>query len=164
MRDPGDGIQRSALLSADDRYRYVLYRTWAPGQEDLWVMLNPSTADGAVDDPTIRRCMAFSRRWGAPGIEVVNLYALRSTNPKGLRYPDDVGIMNHQVMAGAAARAWRIIVAWGANRAATPAVVVEAVRALTAGGQTLWCLGRTKSGAPRHPLYVPAGTSLEVWR
>jgi hypothetical protein len=28
----------------------------------------------------------------------------------------------------------------------------------------VFCLGKTKSGAPKHPLYLKSGTQLEVYR
>src|SRR5215471_15764062 len=66
-------------MVAHGPYRYLLSRRWRPGAPALFVMLNPSTADDTADDPTIRRCIGFARRWGAPAVEVVNLYALRAT-------------------------------------------------------------------------------------
>lgn len=61
MIDPNP-VRRYALI--DGEYRYLLDRDWwypdhpKGGLERLtFVMLNPSTADGEVDDPTIRRCM-----------------------------------------------------------------------------------------------------------
>lgn len=85
-------VQRRALLSPDGRYRYVLEREWDPeGSSVCWVMLNPSTADADVDDPTVRRCLRFTRRWAASDPElgigrmtVVNLFARRSTSPEAL--------------------------------------------------------------------------------
>jgi hypothetical protein len=77
-----------ALFGADTRYRYRLWRLWASETSDLpvvkWIMLNPSTADSSKDDPTIRKCKKFARRWGYGGIFVANLFALRATNPKEL--------------------------------------------------------------------------------
>ena len=66
------------------RFRYWLHRDLASdGREGLvFVMLNPSTADAMHDDPTVRRCMAFGRRWGYRELTVVNLFALRATKPE----------------------------------------------------------------------------------
>ena len=60
-------------------YRYLLWREWnAKLPRLLWILLNPSTADERVDDPTLRRVLGFSRSYGFGGLEVVNLFALRS--------------------------------------------------------------------------------------
>ena len=78
-------------------------------------MLNPSTADAERDDPTIRRCIGFSRAWGFGGAEMVNLFALRSTDPGRLREAaDPVGPGNVAHIADAARGATQVIAAWGA--------------------------------------------------
>lgn len=83
-------MSRSALLSEDERLRYVLWRRWADigsnGSEEplCFIMLNPSTADANIDDPTIRRCVNFAKREGFPAISVINLTSVRSTKPRAL--------------------------------------------------------------------------------
>jgi len=78
-----------AIVSDDGLYRYRLWRRWdAECPTMVWIMLNPSTADAEVDDPTIRRCIGFARREHCGGIEVVNLYALRATNPAAHPTPE----------------------------------------------------------------------------
>jgi hypothetical protein len=87
----------TAVLSDCGTYRYRLGRRWAEGPVDVWIMLNPSTADATVDDRTIRRCMEFSRRWGAGALVVGNLFALRATDPAELvRHPDPIGPDNDE--------------------------------------------------------------------
>lgn len=157
----------------DGPYRYWLERDWwqrgAPhGDLSLliFVMLNPSTADGEVDDPTIRRCIGFARREGAQMIHVVNLYALRATNPAELlTHPDPVGIGNDAILRSVAASRdrHRCVVAWGAHHMVTPARTRILTDVAHQEGTTLWCLGTTKSGAPRHPLYVKADAPLMPW-
>lgn len=158
--------QRSADLSADGMYRYSLTRRWSPvpvPQFDLWIMLNPSTADAEQDDPTIRRCIAFSRSWGADGLRVVNLFALRSTDPALLsRHPDPVGPDNDATLRSMAhvtrQLGGRVVCAWGAHPMA--AERARTVRRLIGAAV---CLGTTKAGAPRHPLYVRADTTPTPW-
>ncbi|CDY79414.1 hypothetical protein BGLT_02195 [Caballeronia glathei] len=119
----------------------------------MFLMLNPSTADATLDDPTIRRCRSFAAAWGMDGITVANLYALRSTDPAGLwLHADPIGPENDDHLYELAVTHGRVVCAWGANaRADRVAAVVHLLR--HAGAQ-LTCLGTTKSGAPRHPLYV----------
>ena len=80
----------SAIFSGDRRYRYLLIRRVGTSQSRvLFIMLNPSAADEVRDDPTIRRCIGFARDWGFGLLEVVNLFALMSTNPKTLLDAED---------------------------------------------------------------------------
>ena len=152
-----------ATISADQTYRYELGRSWSDGPLDVWIMLNPSTATADVDDPTIRRCIGFSRGWGAGALAVVNLFALRSTDPKALlRHPDPIGPVNDEYIAEAASLAdvegGRVIAAWGAH-----VMAAERGRQVRRVAGGLLALGMTKAGAPRHPLYVRGDAELSPW-
>lgn len=153
-----------ATISGCRTYRYTLSRTGIFGDAPaVFLMLNPSTADATVDDPTIRRCLGFAATWGRNGIIVANLYALRATKPKDLwTHPDPVGPENDWWLAQIASRHPEIVCAWGAN--AKPARVREVAGILRAHGSRLMCLGTTKDGAPRHPLYVRADQPLVEYR
>src|SRR5688572_12745487 len=96
VQPPRDRVMRTAILSEDQKYRYLLGRRWQEGIGSVtFVMLNPSTADHVVDDRTIKRCMDFARSWGHSGLEVVNLYAFRATDPDELgKQADPVGPLN----------------------------------------------------------------------
>lgn len=152
----------SAVISACGRYRYRLTR--GEGRLLAFVMLNPSVADAEQDDPTIRRCRAFATREGYQGIEVMNLYALRVTDPAALKdAPDREGPENIAYLADLGrdhSDGW-IVCAWGAN--AEPADVAMAVAQLAACGAELVCLGTNKDGSPKHPLYLPGHTAFEDW-
>lgn len=157
--------KRGATVSACGQYRYHLYRQWDAGQPWLlFVMLNPSTADADVDDATIRRCTTFALAHGFGGIEVVNLFAYRATDPAALRragYP--VGPENDSWISDAAEACVEargsVCLAWGANAAGLerPQVVLPLLRR---AGATLLCLQVTRSGYPQHPLYLPSETRL----
>ena len=128
----------------------------------VFVMLNPSTADAVHDDATIRRCIAFVKNFGCNKLIVANLYALRSRDPNRLRtHPDPVGPGNDNVLASLASSYTDIVCAWGAE--APHSRVAEFRELMDAEGAKLWCLGQTKHGAPRHPLYLPADSLLERW-
>lgn len=151
-----DDRTKGAVISEDGRYRYSLWRAWDRSLEPLtFVMLNPSTADANVDDPTIRRCIGFAKRDGFGGVRVVNLYAFRATQPKDMfRAIDPVGPLNNDYFNfGTAAT---VIAAWGAH--ARPNRVRDVMRLLRE--RTVYCLGTTKDGSPRHPLYVRADQPL----
>lgn len=163
----GDGLYRDAMISTCGTYRYSLVRRWDQSKPYLpFVMLNPSTADATTDDPTIRRCVSFAKREDAGGVVVVNLYALRATDPKRLREVDDpVGPLNGRVIYDAAMVAAEadmpVICAWGVNDI-TQAAGGALAQAREAGARTM-CLGKTTEGHPRHPLYVKGDQPLEPY-
>lgn len=161
-----------AVLSDCGTYRYSLERQWNPDAPTvLWVMLNPSTADGFVDDPTIRKVRLLSDRNGFGEAIVVNLFAFRATDPKQLQAewnPGHVGSNepivgrdNDAHIRAAANRAKRVVIAWGAK---IPRIMmperIEAVRELLKkeGHLALWALKLTVKGEPHHPLYQPNET------
>ena len=129
----------------------------------LWVMLNPATADEHVLDPTLRRCEGFSKRFGYDGFEVVNLFALRSTDPSVLPRLGwaAIGPDNDLAIRQAADRADRIIVGWGQERFARSRAL--AVSMLLCD-RDLYCLGQNQDGSPKHPLYLSAATLLTRFR
>lgn len=164
-----DTMRKSAVISLDGQYRYQLGRVWAgSGHSNLltFVMLNPSTADAETDDQTIRQCIYFARRDKFDGICVVNLYAFRATKPEDLwKAADPQGPENasHLIEAAKMARVFNtpIVCAWGLHGGGGTysfAVICEQYADL------LFCLGRTKAGYPRHPLYIAHTQELEVYR
>ena len=109
-------LKKSAEISECGQYRYRLSRRWGPGLPTLFIMLNPSTADAEIDDPTIRRCMGFAKSWGRDGIEVVNLFAFQATSPKDMQTAaDPVGPENEVHVEEAVAECFEVICAWGAH-------------------------------------------------
>jgi hypothetical protein len=147
-----------AHISECGRYRYYLSRIWGPEPPVCWIMLNPSTADADQDDPTIRRCMGFARSWGAGGIIVVNLFAFRATNPAELErhynlrgWPQE---MNDRLILEQS-KSLRLIAAWGCH-GALHGRDVHLCLTLDYAYRRAECLGLTRDGHPRHPLYVRA--------
>jgi hypothetical protein len=130
-----------------------------PGAPLVWVMLNPSTADANIDDPTIRRVINFTKAAGHPAAVVLNLYALRATDPVELdRHPDPIGPENGYYLDVYATGPGVVVCAWGAR----PVARARAFDVMHSHLESadLVSLGTTKAGAPRHPLYVPAATPL----
>mgnify|MGYP000880158315 CR=1 FL=1 len=92
----GANIKPTAGFSPDREFRYTLTRRWDDRLLVNFLMLNPSTADENIEDPTIRRCMGFARDWGYGGLMVTNIFAYRSTDPKALyKVPDPTGPANN---------------------------------------------------------------------
>lgn len=160
--DRVSGFPSTARFSDDYLYRYSLTRRWAAvGPTCLFIMLNPSTADAFKTDPTITRCRGFAQREGCKGLTVLNLFSLRSTDPKALAAADDPVGPHTATMFDCVLRTHDdllVIAAWGAHpfAAARAAEVAQRVRRL----HPLYCLGTTKAGHPRHPLYVKGDAPL----
>ena len=156
-----------ADLSDDGLYRYRLTRRWGnrAAPNVCWIMLNPSTADAVEDDPTIRRCIGFSQAWGFDSLTVVNLFALRSTDPKGLLGSDDpIGPDNDHAIRLAALEATRCIAAWG-TKGGYRQRNSDVIRMVTGDCmEPLHALAITKDGHPKHPLYVKGDTAPTLFR
>lgn len=158
----GRYFENDATISDCGRYRYLLRRTWdATKPRALFVMLNPSTADARVDDPTIRSCVRLLDALGHGSLEVVNLFAWRATEPDELLANPNmcIGKNNDYAIAAALGRCDLPICAWGAHKAVSLRArpVLELIRS---NRPAAFCLGKTKVGAPKHPLYVKTGTPL----
>lgn len=162
-------------LVDDARYRTELHRELSASnrREVLWVMLNPSTADARRDDPTIRRVVALSARpeINAGRMTVVNLYAARTPYPRELarmlraaagREEAVIGEGNDARIEAYAARADVVVAAWGVRAPELRAAAVLRILVRAAPGRIV-CVGRTKSGQPRHPLTVRGAVEIEPY-
>lgn len=155
--------QAGATFSPCRTYRYSLWRHWgglAGGAGyAMFVGLNPSTADETADDPTIRRCVTFAKRWGYAALCMTNLFAYRATQPKKmLSAADPVGPENDAVLINLAADAGVIVAAWGTHgvhlgRGARVQVMLPALHVLRL----------TREGFPGHPLYLPGTLTPVPW-
>ena len=153
-------VRTSAKLSQCCAYRYTLIRTWdESGPAVMFIGLNPSIADAKIDDPTVRRCVGFARSWGFGKLILTNLFALRSTDPTVLEnVPDPVGPDNDHWIAKSSLLADLTVVAWGIHGG-----LHDRDQEVLTRLQEPYCLGKTKSGAPRHPLYLPADSTLRLF-
>ena len=153
-----------AKYSPCERYRYSLTRRWDPdGRRVNFVMLNPSTATEDQNDPTVERCERRARTLGYGSFCVTNIFAWRDTDPKAMRAAQDpIGPANDAAIIEAAHWAQDVIAAWGTHGAFMErGGALE--RLLRETGQSLFHLGLSKAGHPRHPLYLPYAQSPECW-
>jgi hypothetical protein len=153
----------SAIYSPDERHRYWLTREWNASLPVVnFVGLNPSSATAEVNDPTVRRCIGFAQQWGFGGLIMTNLFAWRATDPAHMRASaDPVGPDNDTYLHRAAREAQLVVLCWGEGgrhlgRTQKVRLVFDV---------PVTCLGVTKSGQPRHPLYLASKTGLEsfIW-
>jgi hypothetical protein len=150
-------MKKGAIISQDGKYRYQLSRIWDEAKPKvLFIMLNPSTADANVDDPTITRVVNFSKSWGYGGVFVGNLYAFRCTDPKGLRHVDDpIGEENIQHIINLLGLVEKVIYAWGNNKK-EPQWLMDLV-------DTPYCIDVSKKGIPKHPLYLKKNLQCQLY-
>ena len=144
-------MNKGAILSEDKRYRYQLWRIWDDKLPKIAVVgLNPSTADDTIDDPTIIRCIYFTKSWGYGGFYMVNLFAFRATNPNVLyQHLDPVGTDNDKHLIEIFSRVDKVICAWG-NRGTINSRNKEVLKLIAIP----YCIQRNSNGEPSHPLYL----------
>ncbi len=145
-------IERKTIFSPDRLHRYTLWREWDMFDPSyvMFIGLNPSTADETNDDPTIRRCINYARGWGYGAICMTNLFAFRATDPCVMKTAiDPVGPENDAWLIRCAKEAALIVAAWGMHGRylARDEYVLKII-------DNVMCLGQTKEGYPRHPLYL----------
>lgn len=158
----------SAVISPDGRYRYRLERHGLTGAGAVaWIMVNPSTADAATDDATIRKVVGFSERLGAGWLIVGNVFAYRATDVTRLAAVDDPhGPDNDRHLREIMGAAATVIVGWGPT-GKLPKILrhryMRVVRIAASLGRPLMCFGTAQDGHPRHPLMLAYDTPLFSW-
>lgn len=162
----------ATVAGTANQYRYDLGRRWEDIKKPraVFIMLNPSTADGTDDDATVRRCVGFARSWGCGSLVVVNLFAYRATNPVDMkRVPDPVGPENDDFISGWVASrpgsGWdrMAVAAWG-DHGIFRQRDLAVRRMLRDLGVPLFHLGLTAAGNPKHPVRLAGATPLTEWR
>lgn len=155
----------TAHYSDDETHRYAL-RVPLPGmlrpaRTMVVIGLNPSTATEDKPDPTLRRCVRFAQREWCDVLVMLNLFSIRSTDPMALYLGGAVLSDDDTDLALGTYRNSDIVVAaWGVHGDHFPARV-ERVLELA---RPMFCWGFTKSGQPRHPLYLRNDTPLVEFR
>lgn len=166
-------MNRSAAFSFHNIYRFRLDRWWADGPRLGWLMCNPSMANDASDDPTVRKCIKFTRRWGYPGLTIVNLFDLVCTHPAQLLLsPMPTSRDNANAISMVMGEISSLIIAWGCDdimnamkkKGFDPMDTMNRIRDVRPTLQ-VFHMGLTNGGAPRHPSRLAYGTEQHkfVW-
>lgn len=150
-------IESSAIFSEDHVYRYELRKIWNPKKGWIcWIMLNPSIADANIEDPTIRRCMGFAELWGYGGITVANAFAFKATDPKEMiAAQNPIGSENDYYIRKLSEEAALTVCGWG-----NLGTLFDRFHRVYYLLKDPKCLGLTKTGQPKHPLYLAKNTPL----
>jgi hypothetical protein len=162
-------VKSSAVVwgGPDKCYRYQLRRTWDETKPHaMFIMMNPSTADSKVDDPSVAKCGRFARTWGYGGIYVGNTFAYRATDKKHLRViADPIGPENNKYLIEMAKKAAIVVFAYGKpQHKALRARGKELARLLIEKAHVKpHILSRGKDGTPKHPLYLKKTSEPVEW-
>ncbi len=157
-----------AMLDESRVYRYSLWRRWRADAcmsgMAAFVGLNPSKADETQDDPTTRRCIGFAQSWGFGGMVILNIFAIRATDPQEMKQARcPIGELNDEALTRIADSCGLVVCCWGSHgdHLGRGAVVLGLLRRQC--GTAVWHLGLTKKGHPRHPLYLRSSTQRIRW-
>lgn len=152
---------KSAQISDCGKYRFILTRIWDDTKRAaVFIMLNPSTADGKEDDPTIRRCINFAKSWNCGSINVVNLFDLRTSSPEEMKKAEapisrDNNFIVYMTVRKAVMLNALIICAWG-NHGCYLGQDKKILDLINQAGGDPMALKVSKAGQPCHPLYLKA--------
>ncbi len=148
-------MKTGASFSHCKNYRYKLWRIWDDEKPLIaFCMLNPSTADASSNDPTVERCQRRAEQMGYGGLIVINVFALRSTDPKNLyTHEDPIGPKNSQAISQVAKEVKTVVCGWGKHGSFLKRDRRTLLIIKSAGAQTM-ALKINKDGSPAHPLYI----------
>ena len=151
--------QSEAHFSACEKFRYWLRRDWDLSKAPIsFLMLNPSTADEMVNDPTIERCQRRAITMGYGSMIIVNLFPFRMTDSKLLNTVpsllSDSAEANEAILR-AVALSEMSVCGWGKHPLAAPrAQHIMALIKQKNLQQKVMCLQLNTDNSPQHPLYI----------
>lgn len=151
-------LKAGAVFSPCGTWRYVLYRRFSQEVRRIvtFCLLNPSTATANVNDPTIKRCIEYSKLWGFDLMYIANIFAFRSTDPKNLKghLPEYViGPHNDRFLRGMALKSEFVVAGWGKD-GKLYGRGKQVIDMLTAINCNVMALHVNGDGTPGHPLYL----------
>ncbi len=144
-------LDHGADFSKCRKYRYTLWRIWNLNKPKvMFIGLNPSTADEINNDPTVTRCINYSKLWGYGGMYMMNIFAFRTTYPSELKKSTNpIGIDNDYWIKKVSKSVDKCIGAWGND-----GDFLDRSKEIIKLIPQLYCLKINNSGEPSHPLYL----------
>ena len=153
-----------AVYSSCKKYRYSLTRIWnEEGKKLHFVMLNPSTATEIQNDPTVERCERRARILNFGSFRVTNIFAWRDTDPKKMKCAiEPIGLLNDDAILSGCNWGDCTIAAWG-NHGIYLSRGFDVMELLRKSGKPIFHLGISKTGQPKHPLYISYEILPKIW-
>ncbi len=143
-------VMKGAAFSECGTHRYALWRIWDKSKPlVMFIGLNPSTANGETDDPTIESVIRLSKFNGYGGFYMMNCWSFIATEPKFL--DTTVGnIENVGWLENVADKCKDVVFAWGNFK-----IVKEHFRDSYFAKKfpDALCIIKNKNGSPGHPLF-----------
>jgi hypothetical protein len=153
-------IPSGAIFTDERTHRVYLWRIWDRTKPlVMFILLNPSTANETLDDPTVKRCIGFAKRWGYGGVFMCNVFTLVSTDPKALNKEQNIAMGASLAMRVIREKCDKAIAGWG-TYVTQVRQWEDRVERIKRDLSPLYCLGLTQDGHPKHPLYLPYNTPL----
>lgn len=146
-------------------HRYSLTRGWLRLDQEaniaMAIGLNPSTANAAKDDPTIRRICSLLDANGYNMLYMVNLFSYITPYPEELQRVATCKYDEKQckkIWAHFRDASRDVIFAWGNfDTVGRDQLAIKMF-------PSALCFGKNKNGSPKHPLYLKKDTKLVPFR
>ncbi len=164
------------LFSESRSYRWILKRELLSGNKSVvFIGLNPSSANSFNNDMTLRRIINFCSKWDYKNIYIINLFGLISKSPVQLSKSNDPIGGNNDLITLKSLKFWSedsncdLWLGWGdkgqfKGRDQKVIKLIKKFSNIKSSGNYLsksaLCLGLSKKGNPRHPLYMPNSSVL----
>ncbi len=148
-----------AHFSPCEKFRYWLRRDWDLTKAPIsFLMLNPSTADEMVNDPTIERCQRRAISMGFGSMIIVNLFPFRMTDSKQLNTVDNLlgdAILADEAILRAVEISQMTVCGWGKHALAAPRAqhIMALIKQVDLQNKVM-CLQLNADNSPQHPLYI----------
>ena len=151
-----------------NEYRYRLERVWDYKKPTcLFVLMNPSTADPLMDDPTVRNCRLYAERWGYGRLLIGNTFAYRMTDSRLLhKVEKPIGPWNDLYLLNMATEADLIVFAYGKPHRTLRERGAKVAQMFRDRGHShkIHVLALCADGTPSHPLYKKADLQPVPWK
>ena len=109
-------------------------------------MMNPSIADSKTDDPTVKKCIYYSNKFGYNRLSIVNIFPNVSTVPRINEFSFCKN--NFHFIKDVLKENKYIYLAWGFNFE-----IKEWLKPLLKN-KSVFALEMSKKNTPKHPLYL----------
>ena len=159
------------LFSECRSYRWILKRELLSGKKSVvFIGLNPSIANSSENDKTLQRIINFCSQWDYKNIYIINLFALISKSSLQLSKSNDPIGGNNDLITLKTLQFWRensdcdLWLGWGdkgqfRDRDRDVLALIRKFSNVKPKennfSKSVLCLGLSKKGNPRHPLFMP---------